>query len=142
MASTAEASASATISRLGFARGHVVQEFGYDQDVDDTFRAAVEDVTATELVEEDYADVADSALLWWREDDGDLVDALVDALTNLAERGFVVMLTPKSGREGHVAPSEVEEAALTAGLHASGSLSACQDWTATRLLARSTGARR
>jgi len=141
VASTAAATTSAAVSRLGFAAGHVVQEFGYDQDVDDTLRNTIEGVTSTELEDEDYADVADSALLWWREGDGDLVDALVDTLTNLADRGFVVVLTLKSGREGHVAPAEIEEAALTAGLHASGSVSACPDWTATRLLARGPGRR-
>lgn len=141
MASTAEASTNAAVSRLGFAAGHVVQEFGYDDDVDDSLRAGIESVTTTELEDDDYADVADSALLWWRDGDGDLIDALVDALTNLADRGFVVVLTPKSGRDGHVAPAEIEEAALTAGLHASGSVSACPDWTATRLLARSSSRR-
>jgi len=141
VASTAEASTSVAVTRLGFAAGHVVQEFGYDQDVDDTLRSAIEEVTGTPLEEEDYADVADSALLWWREGDGDLVDALVDALTNLADRGFVVVLTPLRGRESFVAPAEIEEAALTAGLHASGSVNACPDWTATRLLARGSGKR-
>jgi Protein of unknown function (DUF3052) len=142
VASTAEAaSTDGAISRLGFTAGQVVQEFGYDHDVDETLRLAIEDVTRTDLEDEDYADVVDTALLWWREGDGDLVDALVDALTNLADRGSVVTLTPKSGRDGHVAPSEIEEAALTAGLHASGSLSACPDWTATRLLARGSGKR-
>lgn len=141
MASTAEASSNGAIVRLGFAAAQVVQEFGWDDDVDDSLRSAIEGVTSTELEDEDYANVADSAILWWRDGDGDLVDATVDALTNLADKGFVVVLTPKSGRDGHVAPSEIEEAALTAGLHASGSVNACPDWTATRLMARGTGKR-
>jgi hypothetical protein len=110
-------------------------EFGYDSDVDDDLRFAIEDLTTTELEDEDFGGVADAALIWWREDDGDLVDALVDAQPNLADHGFIVLLTPKAGRPGHVDPSDVEEAATTAGLHASGTVNACEDWAATRLLA-------
>ena len=133
---TAEAAATnGSVGKLGFAAGQVVQEFGYDQDVDDNFRQAIEELCGSELEDEDYADVADAAILWWREDDGDLIDALVDALTNLADRGFIVLLTPKSGREGHVDASDIHEAALTAGLHASGSTNALSDWTGSRLVA-------
>ena len=53
----------------------MIQEFGYDSDVDDEFRFAVEDHTGTELEDEDYTGGADAVLLWWREGDGDLVDA-------------------------------------------------------------------
>lgn len=127
--------ANATATRLGFAPGQLVQEFGYDDDVDADLRESIEGLTGSELEDEEYADVADCALLWWREEDGDLVDVLVDALTNLADRGFVVTLTPKSGRPGHVPASDIEEAALVAGLHASGSVNACPDWTGTRLAA-------
>src|SRR5450756_636144 len=115
-------------AKLGFAAGQVVQEFGYDQDVDDDFRLAIEELCGSELEDEDYADVADAVVLWWREDDGDLIDALVDALTNLAERGFIVLLTPKSGRVGQVDPSDIQEAAVTTGLHTSGSTNAARDW--------------
>lgn len=133
---TAEAAeANSSVAKLGFARGQMVQEFGYDTDVDDDLRVAIEDVTGTELEDEDYGDVADAVAVWWRDEDGDLVDALVDALTNLADKGFVVLLTPKAGRGGHVEPSEIEEAALTAGLHPSGSVAASHDWTGTRLVA-------
>jgi hypothetical protein len=116
----------------------VIQEFGYDADVDDDLRFAIEDVTTTDLEDEDYPDVADAVLLWWRDDDGDLVDAVVDALTNLAEGGFIVVLSPKAGRFGHVDASDIEEAATTAGLHTSGSVNACEDWTATKLVAPKT----
>lgn len=33
----------------------------------------------------DYDDLADVVLLWFRDDDGDLVDALVDNMPGLAE---------------------------------------------------------
>jgi Protein of unknown function (DUF3052) len=124
-----------SVARLGFTNGQVVQEFGYDTDVDDQFRFAVEDQTGTELEDEDYGDVADAVLIWWREGDGDLVDAVVDGLTNLADDAYIVVLTPKAGRPGHVQASDIEEAATTAGLHTSGSVNACDDWTGTRLVA-------
>jgi hypothetical protein len=78
---------------------------------------------------------ADAVILWWREDDGDLIDALVDGLTNLAEGGFIVLFTPKAGRDGFVDASDIQEAALTAGLHASGSANAARDWNGSRLVA-------
>jgi hypothetical protein len=135
-------SPSGLMGRLGLQAGQVVQEFGYDSDVDQDLRTSIEDAVNAELVDEDsHEDVADVALLWWRDEDGDLVDALVDVLTNLADRGAVLLLIPKSGRDGHVQASEVEEAALTAGLHATTSVSAGADWTATRLVAPKGGRR-
>jgi hypothetical protein len=137
----AQSALQATVSRLGLTAGQVIQEFGYDSDVDDEFRFAVEDHTGTELEDEEYQDVTDVSLIWWRQDDGDLVDAVVDALTNLGEGGSVVVLTLKSGRPGHVEASDIEEAATTAGLHTSGTVNACEDWTATKLVAPKTGRR-
>jgi hypothetical protein len=140
--SAAEQSAgTSSAGRLGFRPGQVVQEFGYDDDVDEALRASVEALTGNELADEDAQDVVDAALHWWREDDGDLVDALVDALTNLADGGVIWLLTPKSGRPGHVEPSEIEDAAPTAGLHATSTISACQDWTGTRLATPRAGRR-
>jgi len=131
---TAEPAAEQSMAgRLGFKPGQVVQEFGYDDDVDDDLRAAIEDVTGHELADEDAQDVVDVALYWWRDEDGDLVDALISALTNLADGGVIWLLTPKSGRPGHVEPSDIEEGAPTAGLHATSTISACPDWTGTRL---------
>ena len=134
MGATAESAAEQSMAgRLGFRPGQVVQEFGYDEDVDHELRAAVEDLTGNELADEDVQEVVDVAMYWWREEDGDLVDSLMDALTNLAEGGVIWLFTPKSGRPGHVEPSEIEEAAPTAGLHATSTVSACPDWTGTRL---------
>lgn len=142
MGSTADAAAEhGLLARLGLQRGQVVQELGWDEDVDEEFRVALEDAVDNDLADEDSDDVADLVVLWWREDDGDLVDALVDALTNLAEGGAVLLMTPKSGRDGHVEPSEISEAALSAGLHGTSSLSAGQDWSGTRLVAPKTGRR-
>jgi hypothetical protein len=127
------------VGRLGLQPGQVVQELGWHEEVDDEIRVAIEDAVDSDLLDEEADDVADLVLLWWREDDGDLVDALVDALTNLGERGAVVLLTPKAGRDGHVPPSDVVEAALAAGLHGTTTFSAGQDWSATRLVAPRSG---
>ncbi|HEX2704169.1 MAG TPA: DUF3052 family protein, partial [Candidatus Lustribacter sp.] len=91
-------------------------------------------LTTTVLEDEDYGDVADAVLIWWRDGDGDLVDILVESKPNLVERGFLVLVTPKAGRSGYVDASEVEDAAKITGLHAAGTVSACPDWSATRLV--------
>lgn len=122
--------------RLGLRAGQVVQELGYDEDCDDELRASVEKLTGSPLVDDDHDDVVDAVLLWWREDDGDLVDALVDALISLGDGGVVWLLTPKAGREGHVEPGDIGDAAPTAGLHQTSSISAATDWSGTRLVAR------
>ncbi|GGB92326.1 DUF3052 domain-containing protein [Cellulomonas carbonis] len=126
-------------AKLGFTAGQVVQEFGYGDDVDQELRAAVEAVIGSELVDEDYDDVTDGVMLWWRDDDGDLTDALVDVRAVLDDGGLIWLLTPKPGRSGHVAHGEIEEAATTAGLHATSTLTIAPDWSATRLGTRSRG---
>jgi hypothetical protein len=126
-------------ARLGFTTGQVVQELGYDDDVDTVLRTGLEAVTGNELVDEDYDDVTDGAIIWFREEDGDLTDALVDALTVLDDNGPIWVLTPKAGRRGHVSHSDIEEAATTSGLHAMSTMSIAADWSATRLGTRGRG---
>ncbi len=128
-------------SRMGFRTGQTVQELGWDEDCDDDLRASLEEVTGTALVDEDYDDVVDAVLLWWRDGDGDLVDTLVDALTSLADGGVIWLLTPKAGRPGHVEPSDIGEAAPTAGLSATTSVAAAPEWSGTRLVAPRSGRR-
>src|SRR6266481_7811739 len=75
--------------RLGIKPGQVVQELGYDDDCDEQLRQAITAVDGVELVDDDYdEDVVDVVLMWFREDDGDLVDALVDALAPLGDGGY------------------------------------------------------
>jgi hypothetical protein len=120
--------------RLGIKPGHVVQEIGYDDDCDEALRDSIVALEGTELVDEDYDGVVDGVLLWWRDGDGDLGDALVDALTPLADGGYILLLTPKAGRDGHVEPSEIGEAAPTAGLSQTSTVSAGRNWSGTRLV--------
>lgn len=122
-------------SRLALEPGLVVQEIGFDADVDLGLRSGVVAVTGAEMVDLDFEDVVDVALLWFREDDGDLTDALVDAITPLADQGVVWLLTPKPGRDGHVEPEDITEAAQTAGLRQTSTISAGAQWQGTRLVA-------
>ena len=121
--------------RLGIKPGQVVQEIGYDDDCDEQMRDSIGAVQDVEFVDEDFDDVVDVVLLWWRDGDGDLVDALVDAVAPLAGGGYIWLFTPKAGRDGHVEPSEIGEAAPTAGLSQTSSVSAARDWLGTRLVA-------
>ncbi|RIS58731.1 DUF3052 domain-containing protein [Mycobacteroides abscessus] len=129
----AAADASNYARKLGIQRDQLVQELGWDEDTDDDIRADIEDACGSELLGEDSDDVVDVVLLWWRDDDGDLVDALMDAITPLAEDGVIWVLTPKTGKSGHVQPSEIAESAPTAGLVQTSSLN-LGDWSATRLV--------
>lgn len=124
----------APVERLGLEPSMVVMEMGYDDDVDHDLRDAIIDKCG-ELVDEDTDEVVDAVIAWYRDGDGDLVDLLVDALTPLADSGVVWLLTPKAGREGHVEPGEITEAAPTAGLAQTSSISAGKDWSGARLVA-------
>jgi Protein of unknown function (DUF3052) len=131
---TAGAADAGPAGRFGFRPGMVVQELGWDEDVDTALREGIESVTGTALVDDNYGDVVDAVVLWWRSDDGDLVDGLVDALTDLADGGAIWLLTPKVGRPRYVDPSDVSESAPTAGLSTTTSLAAGLDWVATKLV--------
>ena len=121
-------------ARLGVKPGMVVQELGWDEDADEDLRDSIVDVSGGDMVEEDSDEVADIVVLWFREQDGDLIDTLLDSLGALADDGVVWLLTPKSGRPGHVEPGEVTEAAPTAGLQQTSSISAAKDWAGIRLV--------
>lgn len=86
--------------KLGVEPGMVVQELGWDSDVDEAVRDAVEERAGDDLLDEDADDVIDLVLLWWRDGDGDLVDALINAIGPLAENGVIWVLTPKTGAPG------------------------------------------
>ncbi|WP_219419830.1 DUF3052 domain-containing protein [Pseudonocardia nigra] len=121
--------------KLGVEPGMVVQELGWDSDVDEAVRDAVEERAGDELLDEDADDVVDLVLMWWRDGDGDLVDALVDAIGPLADNGVIWVLTPKTGKPGHVEPSEIAEAAPTAGLSQTSNVSVSEQWAGARLVA-------
>ncbi len=125
--------------RFGIEPGMVVMEMGYDDDVDHELREALMERCGGELLDEDTDEVVDTVLLWYRDGDGDLVDLLMDALGPLADNGTVWVLTPKAGRPGHVEPSDIAEAAPTAGLQHTSTISAGKDWSGARLVAPKVG---
>jgi hypothetical protein len=119
--------------RLGFSPDTVIQELGWDDDVDEDLRAAIEAHTGNALVDGEATEVVDGVILWWRDGDGDLADALMDSLADLAEGGSICLLTPKVGRDGYVSGAEIGEAAPVAGLSTTTTSSATNDWAATKL---------
>lgn len=131
----------AGLTLLGIQAGHVVWEIGVDDDTDGGLRDSLLAAQGVEVVDDDYDDVVDVVLLWWRDEDGDLVDALVDAIGPLADHGVVWLLTPKPGRDGHVEAEDIADAAPTAGLQQTSTVSAGRDWQGTRLVAPRVGRR-
>ena len=124
--------AASAADRLGLTAGMVVQELGWDNDTDDDLRIAVEDAIDADMVDGDYGNVVDAVLLWWRDEDGDLVDGLVEALTDLVGGGSIWLLTPKVGRPNSVDPADIAEAAPIAGLAQTTSAAVSKDWSATQ----------
>lgn len=135
MSELAEQSVAAA-ARLGMSPGDTVGEVGYDEDVDHELRDAVQDVIDSDLLDEDTDEVLDAVLFWWRESDGDLTDALVDNISLLADSGVIWLLTPKTGRDGYVEPSDIAEATATAGLSQTTSVpsGSGSGWMITRLV--------
>jgi hypothetical protein len=126
---------------MGFEPGELVLELGRGSDSDDALRSAISTITGTALIEDETSEVVDAVLIWWRDGDGDLEDELVDALTYLSETGPIWVLTPKAGRDGHVEPSDIQDAAPNVGLSQTSTLAVAKDWSATRLVARKTAKR-
>jgi hypothetical protein len=131
-----EGAATQTIGdRLGLTKGMVVQELGWDEDVDDDLRVEIEDAIDADMVDGDYGNVVEAVVLWWRDEDGDLGDGLMDSLSDLVSGGVIWLLTPKVGRPGAVDPADIAEAAPIAGLATTTTAGVSKDWAATRLVA-------
>jgi hypothetical protein len=118
---------------LNLTPGLVVQELGWDADVDEDFRSEVMDAVDGDLVEE-TDDAVDVVLLWWRADDGDVVDGLFDGLRDLSRGGVLWLLTPRIGKPGHVAQPDLQEGAVTAGLALTTSVSVSKSWSCHKLV--------
>ena len=128
--------------RMGIKPQMIVMEVGYDDDVDDELRAHIEEASGEEIVGEDSDEVVDVVLLWFRDGDGDLADALVDVIAPLADAGVIWLLTPKRGRGGYVEPSDIAEAAAIAGLSQTSLIAAGAEWSAARLVGRKSGTKK
>src|SRR3954463_12450463 len=112
----------------------VVQEVGGDTDTHEELRVSIEDRIDADLVDSDYGNVVDAVVLWWRDEDGDLVDGLVDSLTDLVGGGAIWLLPPKGGRPTAFDPADITEAAPIAGLALTTTAAVSKDWAATRLV--------
>ena len=123
-------------SRMGFEKGQLILEVGHDSDCDENLRKEIANLTGTKIIENETNEVVDAVVLWFREDDGDLTDELVDALAYLSETGPIWVLTPKVGRDGHVEPSDIQDAANTAGLSQTSTIAVAPNWTATKIVHR------
>lgn len=126
---------------MGMKKGDLILEVGRGDDCDFTVRELISKITGTEFIEGHTQEVVDAVMIWWRDGDGDLVDELMDSLTYLSATGAIWVLTPKVSRDGHVEPSDIQDAAPIAGLSQTSTLSIAPDWTATRLVARKAGKR-
>jgi hypothetical protein len=129
-----------TMSSLGFASGSVIQEFGYDDDVDEAVRAQIEEETGQELVDEDYRDIVDGAVAWWRDEDGDvddLADLFLDMKANLeSDMSPCWVLVPGTRSPGYVTADVIKDAAETAGLMATTSVAVGAAWMGVKLTAK------
>lgn len=124
---------------LGLRPGMVVQELGWDADVDEELRHDIMDAIDADLIEE-AEDAVDAVVLWLR-DDTDVADGLVDALIDLSDDGYIWLLTPKIGRDGYVASADLAEGAKTAGMTLASAVEVSKDWSARKVV-RPKGARR
>src|SRR5690625_4082826 len=121
---------------VGFGKGDYVQEIGYDDDVDQALCEAIEAIIGDKIADAEEDDVYDVILMWWRSDDDDLIDGLVDAQDTLKEGGDVWLLRPKANRPGHISPAEISEAATTADMQVTSTFSAADDWAGLRLVGK------
>jgi hypothetical protein len=126
---------------MGMKKGDLILEVGRREDCDIKFRDELSAITGTQFLDGLTQEVADAVIIWWRDGDGDLVDELMDSLTYLSASGAIWVLTPKVNRDGHVEPSDIQDAAPTAGLSQTSTISVASDWTATRLVARKASKR-
>ena len=102
--------------QLDITRGQVVQEVGWDEDCDSSISESIEHVLGENLLEDDTDEICDGVLMWFRDEDGDLVDGLVDAVRPLDESGRVWLMTPATGRPGAIETGVIAESAQLAGL--------------------------
>src|SRR5690625_8031672 len=102
-------------------------------------RSGIAAVGGGQVDDEGYNFVSDADLVVWRDDDGDssdLTDLITESMVTLDDGGEVWVLIPKAGREGHVPPAVVEEAAATAGMNTTNAIDPGGDWLAFRLTSR------
>ena len=133
--------ASRTAGEFGFRSGDIVQEWLWDDDVDETVRGNIERLTGQQLVDEDYGSAVDGAIIWWRDgdDEDELADVIVDAYSFVGDDGPLWVITPKPGRPGAAGAGTVPSAAKSAGMNAATPLTVSVDWNGVLLRAFGKG---
>ena len=121
---------------MGFEKGQLILEIGHGSDCDENLRQQIVEIIGEPFIQNDTNEVVDCVLIWFREDDGDLTDELVDALAYLSESGTIWVLTPKVGRDGHVEASDIQDAVNIAGLSQTSTIAVAPNWTATKIMHR------
>jgi hypothetical protein len=121
---------------MGFEKGQLILEIGHGSDCDENLRQQITEIVGEPFIQNDTNEVVDCVLIWFREDDGDLTDELVDALAFLSESGTIWVLTPKVGRDGHVEASDIQDAVNIAGLSQTSTIAVAPNWTATKIMHR------
>ena len=124
------------VDRMGFTSNQLILEVGHRDDCAQELRDSIKKRVGSDFIENTANEVVDAVIIWWRDEDGDLVDELVDALTFLTEDGPIWVLTPKVGRDGHVHPGDIQDAANTAGLSQTSTIAVAPNWTATKIVHR------
>lgn len=71
-----------------------------------------------------------AVLRWFRAEDNQLNDAVMDALRSVDDGGFILLLT----KTGDVEPGEIEEVALTAGIQQLKAVNVGSGWNGTCLI--------
>ena len=61
-------------ARMGIVSGHLILESGYGSDCDESVRNSLIKISGNEVLSVEINEVVDAVILWWREDDGDLID--------------------------------------------------------------------
>lgn len=120
---------------FGFKTGDVIQEWMWDDDVDEDIRESIADITGTDLEDEDYNGPVDGAILWWRDGDDEdtLSDTIVDASTPLEEGAALWVITPKPGREGAASSFTINNAAKAAGMNCAANKTVSRNWNGIKL---------
>jgi hypothetical protein len=136
-----ESTTSNGAAEFGFKSEDVVQEWLWDDDVDEELRKEIAGITGTDLVDEDYDGVVDGVVLWWRDgdDEDELADTIVDAEATRGEEAPFWIVTPKPGREGATSSFTIQNAAKTAGMNATTPVTVSGNWNGVRLVSFGKG---
>ncbi|SHN35903.1 DUF3052 family protein [Streptomyces yunnanensis] len=112
---------------LGFKPGDTVREIGFREGIDHEFRQIIAAVTGQALRTK-YSHSTTCTLLWFRAEDGRLINSLHDAAKQLKRGSTIVLLTPKAGQDGYVRTTYINHATEALDLVETKTVSAGEQW--------------